>query len=104
MDEHRDREADRRGIDECLIAGNDAALFESVDPAPNRRDRQANLLRKLGVRQARVLLQESQDAPIDLVYPGLWTFHAFLPTNLEQLCAYGAVWRKHRNPIADRTG
>ena len=61
----------RRASSDRVVAGDDAAVLELLDALDHRRRREADLLADLGERQPAVLLQQRQDAEVDVVELGV---------------------------------
>src|SRR5262245_33583421 len=66
-DEYEAEQAQLHGLrlETHLVAGDDAVLLELLDALEDGRGRHAELACDLGVRDARVLLQERQDLEVD---------------------------------------
>ncbi len=70
-----DRHADEGGyvfaqaprVNDGVIAGDDSAIFEFLDPLDHRRRRQAYLFAEFGERGFTMLLEQGQDLEIDRV-------------------------------------
>ena len=67
-DEHRQPHADRFGRDQRHPLQDDAGLLQALDALPARALRQPDPMRDLRQREARILLQERHDLPVDRIH------------------------------------